>query len=71
MPKLSVRAADETTEIFVIAADFALRGRGARRLDQDLLAGIYKVRAVSGRSECQSALNNDPPSASKFDPPWS
>ncbi len=20
---------------------------------------------------CQSALNNDPPSASKFDPPWS
>ncbi len=56
MPKLSVRAADETTEIFVIAADFALRGRGARRLDQDLQAGIYKVRAVSGRSEWQRVI---------------
>ncbi len=56
MPKLSVRAADETTEIFVIAADFALCGRGARQLNQDLVAGIYKVRAVSGRSEWQKVI---------------
>ncbi|SDX93884.1 hypothetical protein SAMN05444358_1181 [Ruegeria halocynthiae] len=56
MPILTVRAEDETTEIFVVATDFALLGRGARRLEQDLRAGIYKVRAVSGRSEWQRVV---------------
>lgn len=56
MPKMTVRAEDETTEIFVVAADFALRGRGARHLEQDLTPGIYKVRAVSGRREWQRVV---------------
>lgn len=56
MPILTVQAQDETTEIFVVATDFALRARGARRLKQDLEPGIYKVRAVSGRSEWQRVV---------------
>ncbi|MCL3882685.1 hypothetical protein [Marivita sp. GX14005] len=56
MPRLTVEAADETAEIFVVASHFALAERGVRRLERELPAGIYKVRAVSARSEWQKVI---------------
>jgi len=56
MPKLIVDAADETAEIFVVSAQFALKDRGVQRLETELDPGVYKVRAVSGRNEWQKII---------------
>ncbi|MGB3795695.1 MAG: hypothetical protein WA957_05270 [Alteraurantiacibacter sp.] len=56
MPKLTIEAADETAEIFIVASHFALRDRGVQRLEKELERGVYKVRAVSGRNEWQKVV---------------
>lgn len=56
MPNLTVSSADESTEIFVVASNFELRARGALRVVEDLETGIYKIRAVTGRSEWQKVV---------------
>ncbi len=44
--------------------DGRFRSRSQSREFDDIRVYFYHY-------DCQSALNNDPPSASKFDPPWS